>query len=279
MPISRRISFSSSNRTRGSGPSLAASSTLFGCLMAGTAAILFQLTLGTLVVAYTPVVPWIMGVFLLGLPLAIGVTRSRPGLCMPAVAIMTLTGVSPAFVVDAPLWGRTVNLRLVDDIPEGVGVAGYAAPRWRIATEFAGEARMSGGRGSKGYGTRRLAPLVGEGWRPELPVEVWVAGEVRDSGRVLASHPQFWNESGGEYVRFVGVAVSGAQIIARDAAKKLGLKTLDEPLIVTRAPSVAGALAEQYRAIARTAAVPLLGWAFCILLAAGFSKWREQRRR
>ncbi|MBR1214486.1 hypothetical protein [Bradyrhizobium sp. JYMT SZCCT0180] len=273
-----RLSLSSSNSPRASSPA-SSSSTLFGCLLAGTAAILFQLALGTLVVAYTPVVPWIAGVFLFGLPLAIGITRSRPGLLMPAVAIMTLTGVSPVFVVDAPLWGRTVNLRLVDDIPEGVGVAGYTAPRWRVAGEFAGEARLSGGRGSKSYGTRRLAPLVGDGWRPELPVEVWVAGEIRDSGRILASHPQFWNEAGGEYVRFVGVGVSGAQIIARDAATKFGLKTLDEPLIVTRAPSVAGALAEQYRAIARTAAVPLLGWAVCILLAAGFSKWREQRGR
>lgn len=273
-----RLSLSSSTNARA--PRLdSSSSALLGCLLAGTTAILFQLTLGSLLVAYTPVAPWIVGVFLLGLPLAISVTRSRPGLFMPAVAIMALTGVSPVFVVDAPLGGRTVNLRLVDDIPAGVGVAGYTAPRWRVAGEFAGEARLSGGRGSKSYGTRRLAPLVGDGWRPELPVEVWVAGEVRDSGRVLASHPQFWNEAGGEYVRFVGVAVSGAQIIARDTATKFGLKTLEEPLIVTRAPSVAGALADQYRAIARMAAVPLLAWAFCILAAAGFSKWREQRRR
>src|SRR5687767_2195895 len=114
-----RLSLSSSNSPRASSPA-SSSSTLFGCLVAGTVAILFQLALGTLVVAYTPVVPWIVGVFLLGLPLAIGITRSRPGLFMPAVAIMTLTGVSPVFVVDAPLWGRTVNLRLVDDIPEGV---------------------------------------------------------------------------------------------------------------------------------------------------------------
>ncbi|CAN7484629.1 hypothetical protein LJR220_004393 [Bradyrhizobium sp. LjRoot220] len=272
-----RSSLSSSNDARASSAA-SPSSTLFGCLRAGTAAILFQLTLGTLVVAYTPVVPWIALVFLLGLPLAISVTRARAGLFMPAVAIMTLTGVSPAFVVDAPLWGRTVNLRLVDDIPAGVGVAGYAAPRWRVATDFAGEARMSGGRGNESYGTRRLAPLVGDGWRPEFPVEVWVAGEVRDSGRILTSHPQFWNEPGGEYVRFVGIAVSGAQIIARDAATKFGLKTLDEPLIVTRAPSISGALADQYQAIARTAAVPLLGWVFCILVAAGCSKRRERGR-
>ena len=179
----------------------------------GTTAILFQLTLGSLVVAYTPVVPWIIGVFLLGLPLAIGVTRSRRSLFMPAVAIMTLTGVSPVFVVDAPVWGRTVNLRLVDDIPAGIGVAGYIAPRWRVAAEFAGEARLSGGRGSKSYGTRRLAPLVGENWRPELPVEVWVAGEVRDSGRVLASHPQFW--------RNPAVSMSGSSALPYPARRSL----------------------------------------------------------
>jgi len=254
-------------------------SALSSCWLAGTFAILFQLVLGTLVVAYTPVAPWIALVFLLGLPLAIAVTRSRPGLLMPAVAIMTLAGVSPVFVVDAPLGGRTVNLRLIDDIPAGPGVAGYTAPRWRVATEFAGEARISGGRGNKSYGTRHLAPLVGDGWRPELPVEVWVAGEVRDSGRVLASHPQFWNEAGGEYVRLVGIGFSGTQIIARDAARQFGLKTSDEPLIVMRAPSVAGAIAQQYWAIARAACVPLLAWALCILLAAGLAKWRKPQRR
>jgi hypothetical protein len=104
-----------------------------------------------------------------------------------------------------------------------------------------------------------------------------VAGEVRDSGRVLASHPQFWNEPGGEYVRLVGIAASGTQIIARDAARKFGLKTSDQPLIVTRARSVAGARADQYQAIARTAVAPLLGWAFCILVASGFATWRRQR--
>jgi hypothetical protein len=252
---------------------------LLRCLLAGAAAILLQLTLGTLVVAYAPIVPSIALVFLLGLPLAIWITRSRPGLFLPAVAIMTLTGVLPAFVVDAPVWGRTVNLRLVDDIPAGPGIAGYTAPHWRVATEYTFDARMSGGRGNRSYGTRRLAPLVGDGWRPELPIEVWVAGEIRDSGRVLASHPQFWDEPGGEYVRFVGVAVSSAQILARDAARKYGLKTSDAPLIVVRAPSVAGAITDQYLAIARAASRPLLAWAFCILIAAGLSKWRERWRR
>ena len=68
------------------------------------------------------------------------------------------------------------------------------------------------------FGTRRLAPLAGDGWRPELPVESGSRAKSGIPDALSPSHPQFWNEPGGEYVRFVGVAVSGAQIVARDAA-------------------------------------------------------------
>ena len=199
---------------------------------------------------------------------------------MPAVAIMTLTGVSPDFVVEHPLWGRTVNLRLVDDIPAGPGVAGYTAPGWRVATEYAAgctheqRSRQQGLRHppSRAAGRRRLATGAsgrGLGGRRDPGLRTHPSPRTRNSGPRRAA----------SYVRFVGIAVTGAQIIARDAAKKSGLKTSDEPLIVTRAPSVAGAIADQYRAIARAASVPLLAWTLCILIAAGLSKWQERRRR
>ena len=238
---------------------------------------MLQLALGTFVVAYASIAPWIALIFLLGLPLAIVVTRGRPGLFMPAVAIFALTGISPNFVVDTPLWGYTVNLRAVDDIPAGADVAGYIAPGWRVDSAYSLEARLSGRRGKRGYGTRRIAPLVGDGWTPQQPVEAWVAGEIRDSGRILPSHPQFWNQPGREYTRLVGVGVSGAQIEARNAAGKFGLKTSDEPLIVVSVPSVAEAVGDQHEALLRIARVPMLAWTSCIALAA-FAAWRRRRK-
>ena len=275
MPISTRI-WSFPNVGRRSDPPSAAS--LLACWLAGTAAIVLELALGTSVVAYASIVPWIALVFLLGLPLAIAVTRGRPGLFMPAVAIFALTGISPSFVVDTPLWGHTVNLRGVDDIPAGADVAGYIAPGWRVDSAYSLEARLSGGRGNRSYGTRRIAPLVGDGWTPQHPVEVWVAGEVRDSGRILPSHPQFWNQPGREYTRLVGVSVSGAQIEARNAAGKFGLKTSDEPLIVVSVPSVAEAVGDQHEALLRMVRVPMLAWMSCIALAAAIAAWRRRRR-
>ena len=99
-------------------------------------------------------------------------------------------------------------------------------------------------------------------------------GEIRDSGRVLTTHPQFWNEPGGEYPRLTGNAVTHAQIIARNAAREHGLKTADEPLIVTRASSVAQAVTDQYWAFGRALRIPVAAWAFCLALAIA---WRARR--
>jgi hypothetical protein len=82
-------------------------------------------------------------------------------------------------------------------------------------------------------------------------VEVWVSGEIRDSGRIRPSHPQFWKEAGGEFIRLAGNDVSEAQLAAGRAAQKFGLHTALEPLIVMRVPSVEQALVNQYWALAR----------------------------
>jgi hypothetical protein len=258
-------------------------SILLRVFAAGTIAIALQMMLGTVLLALAPEATWIVfgiaALFLFGVPLGIAVARPMPALTFPAMGLLALTGVGPAFVVDVPLFGRVVNLRLVDSIPAGASVAGYTAPGWRIDDGRALQERLSAGRGNKSYGDRRLAPLVGDGWTPVHPVEVWVAGEIRDSGRVLPSHPKFWAEPGGEFARLVGKDVSGAQLQANRAAKKLGLLTAEEPLIVMRVPSVMDAIADQYWALLKAARFPLVAWTLLIALAAAFLAWRARPAR
>jgi hypothetical protein len=245
----------------------------------GYVAIAVQMTLCTLLLAPAPsaevLVFGIAGIFLFGAVLGIAVTRAIPGLTFPAMGLLALTGVGPSFVVDVPLWGRVVNLRLVDTIPANASVAGYTAPGWRIDQSRSLQERLSGGRGNKSYGDRKVAPLVGDGWTPAHPVEVWVAGETRNSGRVLPSHPKFWDEPGGEFVRLVGRDVSGAQLQANRAARKFGLLTAEEPLIVMRVGAVSEAVTNQYWALLRAAKFPLTAWTLLIALAAAVPWWRE----
>lgn len=245
---------------------------LFGCV-----AISFQIALGAFLNVYVHPIVGVLAPFLLGLPLGIAVTRAFPALMFPAVAILALAGTTSAFVVDTPLRGKVLNLRRVDDIPSGASVAGYVAPGWFIETNYAWEERVRYGRGNPSRGSIRVAPLVGDNWTPKHPVEVWVAGEIRDSGRIPPSHPKFWSEPGGEYVRYVGVDLSRRQIIAVNAARSHGLVTASEPLIVWRAPSVAQAVADQYGALAGAARFPIVAWALCVGAAACFVKWRDRR--
>lgn len=186
--------------------------------IAGSAAIAGQIVIGALMMALAPSPEWVVaGVvvsFLLGVPLGILLTRALPALAFPAMGVFALTGLVPAFVIDVPLWGRVVDLRQVNAVPIATGIAGYVAPGWHIDTSRASQERLTASRGSRGYGFRRIAPLVGKGWTPEHPVGIWVSGETRDSGRVLPWHPQFWSEPGGEFVRLVGKNVSGAQLAA-----------------------------------------------------------------
>jgi hypothetical protein len=172
-----------------------------------------------------------------------------------------------------------LNLRLVDNIPADAAVAGYTAPGWRIDQSRSLQERLSRGRDNRSHGDRILAPLVGEDWTPAHPVEVWVMGEIRDSGRVLPSHPKFWIEPGGEFVRLIGTDVSGAQLQANRAAKKFGLLTAEEPLIVMRVDSVSEAVTNQYWALLRAAKFPLAAWTLLIALAAAVLWWRERPAR
>jgi hypothetical protein len=247
--------------------------------IAGCVVIVIQLTIGTLAMALAPSPPWVIGGivvgFLLGVPLGIGVTQPLPGLTFPAMGLFALTSVAPAFVINVPLWGGVAELRRADAIP--TGVAGYAAPGWRIDADRSTQERLRAGRGNEGYGHRHLAPLVASGWTPKQPVEIWVAAETRDSGRVLLWHPKFWSEGGGEFVRMVGNGVSGAQLAAGRAAEKFKLTTAGEPLIVMRVPSVAGAITDQYWALARAARWPFGAWALLIALAAAVIEWRHRR--
>ncbi|WP_457796227.1 hypothetical protein [Methylocystis sp. S23] len=242
---------------------------------AGAAVILLQFALGAALVAFTREPYWIAGLFLLGVPLGVLATRSARGLAFPAMCLFALTGVAPVFFVHVPLHGDVVNLRRVDEIPAGSRIAGYVAPGWRIELDRATQERLTASRG-KGYGYRRIAPLVGDGWTPAQPVEVWVMGETRDSGRVVPWHPKFWREPGGEYVRLVGADISGAQLQAQRAAAQFGLRTAEEALIVMRVDSIAAALKDQYLALARALAYPLGAWAAMIGLAALYD-WRRTR--
>lgn len=242
---------------------------------AGTAAILLQFALGAALVAFPREPFWIAGVFLLGVPLGLMATRMARGLAFPAICLFALTGVAPVFVVKIPLFGRVQNLRQVDDIPSGASIAGYVAPHWRIDEARGTQESLTASRG-KAYGLRRIAPLVGDGWTPAHPVEVWVVGEIRDSGRVLPWHPKFWRAPGGEYVRLVGAEISGAQRQAQRAAAAFKLTTTEDPLLVMRVDSVAQAMRDQYASLARTLVFPLGAWAALIGLAALYERWRTR---
>lgn len=233
----------------------------------GTAAILLQFALGAAFMAYSGAPYWIAALFLLGVPLGIFATRTARGLAFPAMCLFALSGVAPVFVVNVPFFGEVVNLRQVDDIPSGWNIAGYTAPGWRIDEDRSMQERLTAGRKSTPYGLRRMAPLVGDGWTPAHPVEVWVMGETRDSGRTPLWHPKFWREPGGEYVRLVGEHVSGAQLQAQRAAAQFGLKTSEEPLIVMRVASIASASSAQYLSLAKSVVFPLGAWAAIIGLA------------
>jgi hypothetical protein len=243
----------------------------------GAAVVLLQFALGAALMAYSGAPYWIAGLFLLGVPLGVFATRWAPGLGFPAICLFALTGVIPVFVVDVPLYGRVVEMRQSDDIPLDARVAGYAAPGWRIDDDRSTQERLTAGRGNRPYGLRRIAPLVRDGWTPADPVAVWVMGETRDSGRVLAWHPKFWRGPAGEYVRLVGRDVSGAQLQALRTAQQFGLRTSEEPLVVMRVDSVAGVLRAQRIALIRALVYPLGLWSAIIGLALAFHLWRARR--
>ena len=245
--------------------------------IAGCLAILFQFALGAAILALAPSPAFIAAAFLMGVILGAVIARAAPALAFPAMGLLALTGVGPAFIVDAPLFGRIVNLRQVDDIPAGLSIAGYIAPGWRIDETRARKERLTAGRPSREYGHRVVAPLVGDGWTPEHPVEVWVAGEIRNSGLVRPSHPKFWSAPGGEFVRFVGFGVSGAQLQASRAAAEHGLRTSEEPLIVTRAPSVAEAIETQYRRLAWALRWPFGAWLVMVCAVTAGNRLRARR--
>lgn len=242
----------------------------------GVIAILVNFVLGAAVMAFTTEPYWSAGVFLLGVPWGAFVSRTARALAFPAMCLIALTGVTPAFLVDVPLGGRVVNLRQVDDIPAGASVAGYIAPGWRLDLDRTQQERLSSNRG-KVYGLRQIAPLVGENWTPAHPVEVWVMGETRNSGRVLPWHPKYWREPAGEFARLVGKDVSGAQLQVQRAATQFGLRASDTPLIVMRVNSVDAAIRAQYLALARALIYPLGAWAAIIGLAELFLRWRRSR--
>lgn len=260
-------------------PTTSPHSTLVRVFIAGCVAILFQFTLGAAIVAFTQNAVWIAAAFFIGAFLGVLITQKASGLAFPAMGLLAATGVGPAFVVDVPLWGEIVNLRQVDDIPAGPSVSGYSAPGWRIDETRALQERLVAGRGNKSYGDRRIAPLVGDGWTPEHQVEVWVAGEIRDSRRVLPTHPRFWSEPDGEYARLVGVSVSGAQLQALRAARKYGLRTAEEPLIVTRRTSIAQAIRDQYLALAWALRWPFGAWIVIVGAGAALQQTRNKPKR
>jgi hypothetical protein len=235
--------------------------------LTGVAAILLQVAVAAILMSHGFSPLWLALLFLAGVPMGLAVSRPLPGLAFPAMCVIALSVTGPALVVDVPLYGRVVRLAGVDAIPAHTGIAGYDAAGWRIETERSHDERLSAGRGKRPYATRRLAPLVGAGWTPLHPVEIWVAGEIRDSGRVTYAHPQFWQENGGELVRFTGNQLQGAQFQAIRSAEKLGLKTGAEPLIVMRAPSVSHAISHQYALLARSVAIPAAIWLAFVLLA------------
>jgi hypothetical protein len=249
--------------------------------IAGLIAIAFLLVESALLISIAPSAGWVIAVvagsFLLGAVFGVAVSQWVRGLAFPAMGLLALSSILPAFIVDVPFWGHIVDLRQVEQIPSDVGVAGYIAPDWRIDTTRAQDERLRAGRSNRSYGTRRIAPLVDERWTPNEPVKIWLAGEIRDSGRVLLSNPMFWTEPGGEYVRLVGKDLSGAQLAAGRVAEKFGLMTAPEPLIVMRMPSFDRARANQMRSLLRAARFPFAGWVVLIGLAAMALAWRGRR--
>jgi hypothetical protein len=149
-------------------------SALLHVFAAGCVAIVSQMALCALLIALAPSPGWVIAAvvlgFLLGVPLGLGITQALPALTFLTMGLLALTGIASAFVIDAPLWGRVVNLHQTGTIPMGLSIAGYAAPGWRIDESAALEERISSGRGNKSYGSRRMAPLVGGNWTPERPV-------------------------------------------------------------------------------------------------------------
>jgi hypothetical protein len=214
------------------------------------------------------VVGAVAGGFLLGVGLGLWVTRRMPGLAFPAMGLMALTGAAAAFVVDVPFFGAVRDLRAGEPVVANLTVAGYVAPTWHIDKTRAHDERLYGGRGNKSYGTRRIAPLV---------PQVWVAGEIRDSGRVLPSHPKFWDETGGEYVRLVGKDSSGAKLQAGRTAEANGLRAAEEPVVVMRVASVNSAIARQIRTLIGAVCYPLGAWALMLGIAAALVVWRNRR--
>jgi hypothetical protein len=223
------------------------------------------------------VVGAVAGGFLLGVSLGLWVTRRMLGLAFPAMGLMALTGAAAAFVVDVPFFGAVRDLRAGEPVVANLTVAGYAAPTWYIDKTRSRDERLSGGRGNKSYGTRRIAPLVPQGWTPAQPVEIWVAGEMRDSGRVLPTHPKFWDEAGGEYVRLVGKDSSGAKLQAGRTAEANGLRAAEEPVVVMRVASVNSAIARQIRTLIGAVCYPLGAWALMLGIAAALVVWRNRR--
>lgn len=223
------------------------------------------------------VVGAVAGGFLVGAGMGLWVTRRMPGLQFPAMGLLALTGAAAAFVVDVPFAGEVRNLPANEPIVANVTVAGYTAPAWHVDTTHARDERLSGGRGNRSYATRRVAPLVPKGWTPAQPVDIWVAGEIRDSGRVLPSHPKFWEEAGGEYVRLVGKDLSGARLQVGRAVAANSLRAAEQPIVVMRVQSVHAAIMRQVRALIGAACYPLGAWTLMLGIAAALVLWRNRR--
>lgn len=257
-------------------------STVLHVFAAGSIAIVAQLALSALLIALAPSPEWVVGAvafsFLLGVPLGIAIARPLTALTFPTMGLLALTGVAPAFVVDVPLWGRTANLNEIS-IQAASNAAGFVAPGWRIDQAAALEERVRAGRKNKSYGSRQIAPLVASGWTQERPVEIWVAAETRDSGRILPWHPKLWSERNGEFVRLTGKDLSGAQLQAGRAAQKFGLRTMEGPVIVMRVSSVSETIDGQRWALLRASRFPFAAWVLLMGLTAMAIAWRTRPDR
>ena len=158
------------------------------------------MTLGTLLLGLAPSPDWVVfgiaAIFLFGVPLGIAVARPIPALTFPAMGLLALTGVGPAFVVDVPLAGRVVNLRLVDSIPAGARCRGLHRARLahrrqpRLAGAPLRRTRQQELR--RPQGSRRSSATAG---RPRIRSRCGSREKPANSGRVLPSHPKFWAEA------------------------------------------------------------------------------------
>lgn len=233
----------------------------------GVVAIVFQIVIGTLVIGYLH--PVCIGlVFILGMPLGIAVTRSRSELTYPAMGFLALIVLVPAMRIDIPLSGKVIDRLRVDDMTSALNAAGFIASDWRIATEYSIEENMTAGRSNSSYGQRRIAPLVDSGWTPDRPIEVWVVAESLNSGETLPWHPTQWSTFNAEYVRRAGCRVSGSQLGAKRAATKYNLKSVPNPLIVLKVPSVVQAQLRQYKLLALSCLMASAIWALMIAFVA-----------